>query len=366
MSDKKIALLNKEQAEFDKAQAEFKFKSTVIRSLPDDIPMPSRLYASGYCSDVCMIFDAVSLQEILRAFPAVPVTFIKGDSVSVKPTSALRDSDRGKRRSIYPVINESRLSGKSQSARWWTKICDDGLMAEITIENLNQMEIYTSIGEDGGRYEPAFYSFSTGSTGFWMLAKKKSSDLGLLSPLEKWKKVWAEVSGRHGWNSEQMRFVNDVIEKTAYGYAFELPPREESKSPYSYNFWLKFSDSDAEHLVELVNERELALPVCREEIKQSMLIAEVWFKDFFAARGNPFPHYLKMGCESLEDDASETFRYLFHKETGLAGIINWVTDKRGGGDVEVGYTMDKAHIRINCRYQQDIPAVDWESLVEYR
>lgn len=109
-------------------------------------------------------------------------------------------------------------------------------------------------------------------------------------------------------------------------------------------------------------------PTSPEEAQQCLIRAEAWIKQFFETQGNPFPVRLNLfGADrNLPLMNTEILRYRLRKETGLAGSINWVCDN-GYGKIEVGYTVgkSKAHIRVNCEFLRDAPAIDWEALAEY-
>lgn len=91
-----------------------------------------------------------------------------------------------------------------------------------------------------------------------------------------------------------------------------------------------------------------------------MARAQAWIEQFFAKHGNPFE---KGGGLEMHPAGHPALRYLFRKETGLAGNINWVHGKSHG--YEIGYTLDKAHIRVRRDYDSALPVINWASLAEY-
>lgn len=362
MSDKKKALLDAEQKRLITAQAEFAMKSKIIRNLPDELPAPSRLFLTGFCADASLYFEAGAFEEALKAYPALPCNFIEGDTVSVKPIAYLRDSDRGRRRVIYPVVYAQNKVGSEVRAFWWSK--QDGITLEININGVGMDDIHNSIGDHADRFEKGGYSYSTGHTGFWKLARKTEADFKLVSPMEAWQNESYAIAHTKGWDSSEgkLRFLRTIIETTMWSQEFTLPAKDMPKSPWGNmgDFWRFFTDAEASDIMLFVEARKEALKDVYPVIEAMMERAEKWFIAFFAARGKPF----KPGADGLSAEGNDAFRYLFRKETGIPGTIHWVQPSKHG--VQVGFTLDKAHIRVQCEYQHDAPAIDWDALTEYR
>lgn len=302
MSNKNSALA-KEQAILDAATAEFNFKKLIIESYPDNVEMPWLISPTGYCAEASLTYKAgVNFAELLKALPAVPCLFISGDSVSVKPTAYVRETDRGWRREIFPVILvDSRGASSDSNARWWTMLA--GRMIEVSAKGVSSSEVEACFAQEYERYTAAGYNYSTGAVRLWQVRMYRAEDFPALTPKEYW--------------IQQGRDTADVALAT--------------------------------------------------ETAACMVRAKAWIEQFVTTRGNPFTG----GSQGkVSAHAHDVFRYLFRKETGLAGNINWIsaTDWNGGTaeGLQVAFTLDQAHIRVDCRYDPSLPAIDWDSLAQYR
>jgi len=349
MSNKEI-LIAKEQAELDNATAKFVLMKSIIRLLPDSLPMPERLYMGAYCGHASIHYKGKDmLKSVADALPAIPCVFVDGSSVSIKPIESLRDTDRGMRRKIYPVYVATNLE---RAATWWTHM--GTMTVKILVEGVSIDDITDVLGEEAARYNKNAYRYSTGATEFFQLRRKSAQDLGLVSPIDRWEKIWYDWAEKKEMSANYKRVMN--VFKTQVLNDIPL------SSDRVTNSWKFFSKGDEENMIAFAQEQRASLPEYRQEVQDCMIKASKWFREFFASHGNPFPAYKSPGCGNLASDASEILDYLFHKETGLAGSIGWVSDKNG--IAQVRYSLDTEFCDVDCSFQQG-SSLDWESLAEY-
>lgn len=350
MSDKNEILAQAKQG-LDKAAAEYALTEAVMKSLPD--VAIERFYPFGYCAAATVVFPKdVPLASLIAQLTPLPCTHVRGSTWTIKPTKSLRDSDTGKREPVFPIINVSPKGGEAH-ARWWTEVAGRTLeiqwvMPEDSHELAHQMDLT--------KLSPVSYSYSTGSTGFWRRRMRVAKDLGLQSPMERWEQEWMAWSEpRH--SLAQKRYVEVLVRQVPFLTEVVLFETEGKAPTATFGRGMSLTDCfSPEELIELQDfavAQHQKLGAVRAEIAESLKKAEAWFLAFFASRGNP-------GTVN-----EEVFAYLFHKETGLAGSIHWARAPYQGALLEVGYTLDKEHIRVNCPSDPEAPAIDWDALAEY-
>ena len=354
----KASLLKQYEDAKSKAEAELGFITNLIEHLPEGVE-PERINTFGYCADATLVL-AGSTVEMLKALPPVPTTVVVGDSPTIKPTEMLRDQDRGMRTLAFPIVVRNpgnKKEGPSQ-ARWWAHVGSQLVEIEMPY---NPHAIESFMGEDANKWTGDSHSYSTGSTGFCKRRQKTGKDIPVKTPAVRWydeRDVWAK---EQGYNAVQMGWLINLV---ALGRPYAEPSRERSERYARYqwgHFWDKFSDEQAVALKQFALEQQAKVPELITEVNRELETARTWFLNFFGSRGDAGE------MSTMELDA---FRYLFRKETGLGGSINWVSRKDRGASVEVGYTielgsMDKPHIRVNCPSNKEQPPIDWRALREF-
>ena len=357
MSDKNL-LLAEEQSKLDKATAEFNLKKSILAALPESMEVES-IYPFGYCAQATLAFRGEEqLQALLDQMSPIPCTYVLDNSWTVKPTAFLRESDHGKKQWAYPVTCVFP-KGDPAYARWWTQI--DGKTVEINVKGVGSLESFQRlISEDWSRYQPCSHQCSTGATTLWLRRPKSVKDLPVVSPMEKWHAEWDAWAQRKGFDRspKRMMFIRAFRAITERDGEAVLPPTDDgdyNTNPLARigNFWVSFSEEQAKELQSFAAEQRAKLASVKAEIVENLKTAEAWFKNFFATKGD------------AGDVPEQVFAYLFRKETGVAGTINWARKPHRLSPIEVGFTLDKEHIRVQCGSAENAPAIDWEVLTEY-
>lgn len=366
----KSELLKKEQAAFEKMQAEHEFKKKILEALDEELN-PDSINAFGYCADGSLRFgfdasgsalSGMLVSELLEKLPAIPAVFVSGSSVTTKPVESLRESDQGKRINIFPVYLQR--SGKdSFRTRWWTKVA--GHTIQIEAQQASLMEL---TGEQAYRYEIGGYSYSTGSVQLLEARRKRVGDVSVpLSPMSLWDEAWAAWALEQGWNEKQMQFIRMFKVWCLHDERFSLPAVGETPHWFARmgDFRLVFTGAQVAEIEAFALSRQAELPGIKITGLEMIDKVEKWIKNFFATQGFPFPRVTRSHGGNLELEALETLRYLIRKELQLAVGISWVSEVTDGGGIEVCLTVDKEVARFKCGYSVDAPAIDWDSLIEY-
>lgn len=178
-----------------------------------------------------------------------------------------------------------------------------GRMIEVSVKGVSMSDVEALFAQEFDRYTPSGYTYSTGSVKLRQVRMFRAEDLPALTPKEYW--------------IQQGRDTADAALAT--------------------------------------------------EPAACMARAQAWIEQFVTTRGNPFTG----GAQGkVSAHAHEVLSYLFRKETGLAGNINRISATDWFGEtaegLQVAFTLDQAHIWVNCRYAPSLPAIDWAALAQYR
>ncbi len=223
-------------------------------------------------------------------------------------------------------------------------------------------------GDDAKNWTPDSMTYSTGSTGYWRRRQKRAEDLPVENPIAQWTKQRDDWAEEQGYNAKQMIWLRNLI---MFGLSSSQVATRASGPSNQYGgvFEEQFSEEQRAALVKFA-EKHLAEGIeIAAEVDRNMEVAKDWFLNFFGSHGTLGEPSLIFGQQNDNVDYT-TLGYLFRKETGLAGAINFVTI-RHGGVVEVGYTVDcgqvlgQKHIRVLCPCKADAPPMDWRSLREF-
>jgi hypothetical protein len=248
--------------------------------------------------------------------------------------------------------------------KWWTIHEGHSVQIECTYGDLAAVHKY--LGSEINKYFNTGYSYATGNVRFYQLRQKQASDLGLQTPLDRWCATWDDWAADNNITAAQMVFIKIFRNQVKYSPADadldldgQLPTGQRVAA-----YWESFDQAQTVHLAAFMAERHLALAAVKLEQAQCVERASTWLSEFFSTKGSPFAGGSNVGANNMASANTATFDYLFHKETGLAGDINWVSDL-GNRNIEVAYTIDKEHVRVRCRSLIAAQDIDWEALAEF-
>lgn len=123
------------RAALDTAQARYDLLTSVMDQLPDGLPDPLEVFGSGYCAAVSVNYKEAPglLAACLDKLPPLPLTEVYASNErALKPTYALRESDRGCYWPCYPVHFRAQ-AGQRNAACWWTQLGE--LVAEVRVQS---------------------------------------------------------------------------------------------------------------------------------------------------------------------------------------------------------------------------------------
>lgn len=359
-------LLDEERARLARATAEFSLAQTILGALPSELDVEiESLYPHGAYADATLQFNgAEHLPHLLKVLTPVPCLLVNDGCTSVRPAVSLKSTENCKTRESFPVIVVFP-NGDRGKAVWWTTIADKLVTVHVHgVGGLNDVTPFIDLKV----MSPGSLTYATGRSAYWTRKMKTHPDEVKTSPLQLWDKKWEDWKTEHRYTALQQIFANGV--KALISASFpdspsmarvELPstPEEAAKGWWGRagNFFAAFTTEEAKTLQDFALEQSKKLPGIAEEANLTLRKAEEWFKAFFEVRGVP---------GTIPQDL---IRYLFHKEMGLPGSVNWVqyyTKANSYSErVEVQYMVDKVVARFDCGINPEAPPIKWDDLYEY-
>lgn len=354
----KQAMLANEQARLDEAITKFNLAQLIIQGLPSalDIEIES-LYSNGRYADATLSFNGVQhLNALIGLFPPEPCLLVEDGFVTVRPLVSVQSFENGKKLEAFPVY-AAFSNGMPGEACWWSRI--SGKMVHVRVIGITGLNDVTPL-IDLERMAPVSLTYATGRTTYWTRKRKVYSPTTLTSR-QAWNKEWEDWGNERNYTQLQKIFLNGARAWVAAGRPVSLPTIDDAATRRwcgtSGNFSVCFTKNDAQELVEFAQHQGAKLPSIAAETQATLATAEDWFKNFFGTRGFP------------GDIPQDLIRYLFHKETGFLGSVNWAKyyarDVSGAACIEVQYMMDTECTRFECSFDASLPAIDWDSLYEY-
>lgn len=273
-----------------KAQEEHALIDRVLSAMPAGTPVPTAVYAAGYCAQALLQFKGSSLRDrLLELYPPLALAVVADGSLTQKPMKYVRDRELecADVEPIYPVVTrfDKGLGTSAGGLRWWTTL--GGLDVEVNLADTQGVELDV----DTKQWELRIHSYASGAIGYYRQSIEAVVDRTRLTH---------RLELRHRLLHEQplrlrpraTRFISALLERADRfpDEPLTLPGRADNGAARHWldgvgDFWQVFDEQGAAALLADVEDYRACLPQRLAEADNAFDRVEAALRAFFASRG---------------------------------------------------------------------------------